>query len=72
MALLNKHTVDVLFKPCPVETGEGGVEMVIYTDIDPPPTNDEGKRVLAEFMREVDVHTREHPEIRRIEIIKDR
>lgn len=72
MTFLNKHIVDVVFEGCPGDTSEPGVKMVIYTDIDPSPVSDDGKRALADLMREVEVHTRQHPRIRRIEIIQDR
>lgn len=72
MTFISKHIVDVVFKRCPSDTGEAGVKMVIYTDIDPSPANDDGKCVLADLMPEVEGHTRQHPGIRRIEIIQDR
>lgn len=69
MTFLNNHIADVVFKGCP---GERGIKMVIYTDIDPSPATDEGQRALVDLMREVEVHTRQYPEIQCVEVIKDR
>ena len=71
MSFINKHIADVVFQAFSTDTGESSVKMVIYTDIDPSPASDDGQRALADLMREVEAHTRRHPEIRRIEIIKD-
>lgn len=71
MTFPDNHILDVVFKDCATDKGEPGVKMVIYTDIDPSPTTDEGKRVLADLMGEVEAHARRHPEIRRIKLLKE-
>lgn len=68
MTFLNKHIADVVFEGCATDTGELGVKMVIFTDIDPRPTTDEGRRVLADLMRELEGYTRQHPKILQIEL----
>lgn len=70
MTFLNKHIADVIFESCATSAGELGVKMVIFTDIDPCPTTDEGRRVLADLMRELEGHTRQHPKIQQIEVLR--
>lgn len=71
MTFQTKHILDVVFEECALDNGEAGVKMVVFTDIDPHPTTDEGKRALADLMGEIEVHKRHQPRIRQVRVIKE-